>query len=1038
MGSAPRRTRGCRLFVAAAGYGKTSALEAAYARGPMSYRSAADLAARLADDRGGAGLTVAGDGVQAVQVAIDDLCHVPVAAQRQVARLLSRVPDEVTISLAARRPLADSVLAALPGPVVEHTAADLALPLDGVARVLRDDHGVVDAEAAYLVHDLTVGWPALVAFAGDAVARGASTRSELIDALTEPGSPAAAWMWDEALAGLPAPVARLLDGCTYLDPISRELCEELAAAGHLAYDEDWLAWLRTVGLVTAIASAARPDDAGFRVVPVVAGLLARRGRAGGLRSGGAGERAGGGRLATAARWYAANGHALAAARALRATSDRPALLALIADRDAEILAAGGAADLVDAIRSVPPAERSARLNLALGEALRMAGDGVGAWRLLEPLLVAAEPAGRWPAGLLWRAAMVHYMRSDYRAALDLCRRPVAAAADDVDLAQLAACRSTAQEMLGATEEAAATAAEALAVARRSGCDRALAVAHIAMAMASFGARRDEHLAEALAAAERVGDIVTMTRVLVNQADLLLLQARYGQALDLAARAVRVAERGCPPGLLAVALVNAGEALLRLGRFDEAALHFERTVAISRRGGLNRAAMGLAGLGELHRLRGRVEQSRAAFEEVIELTRAAADRRVLTNGLVGLARVLLAAGDLDGAAAAADEAAGAATPLTAPRALVAQGWVALARGDVATARARSADAVRAARDSRGVDALAEALELTASVTTDRGESRSALGEAEAIWRQSGALVAADQMLVRLGRLPGAEGAQRSAAKLAAERLRALGVATADGLSLLGPDGAAVGVRILGPFEVVVSGVPVPLTAWRSRQARSLLKILVARRGSPVARSELSELLWPDDDADRTGHRLSVLLSIIRTVLDPARRWPTDHYVRADIVGISLDIQHVSVDVEELIRDAAHAEQLRRAGDVDGARPVLADVDAMYRGDAFADEPYEDWAHRLREEARAVWLRALRSLAELARAAGEVDLAVTSFVRLLAADPYDEMAHRSLVRVLAVAGRHGEAHRAFTRWAEAMRSIDAPPPAPRVLEVAGPRR
>jgi len=35
--------------------------------------------------------------------------------------------------------------------------------------VLQDEHGVTDADLAYVVHDLTAGWPALVHPAGDAV-----------------------------------------------------------------------------------------------------------------------------------------------------------------------------------------------------------------------------------------------------------------------------------------------------------------------------------------------------------------------------------------------------------------------------------------------------------------------------------------------------------------------------------------------------------------------------------------------------------------------------------------------------------------------------------------------------------------------------------------------------------------------------------------------------------------------------------------------------------------------------------------------------
>ncbi|MCF0094876.1 hypothetical protein B0E54_03733 [Micromonospora sp. MH99] len=258
-------------------------------------------------------------------------------------------------------------------------------------------------------------------------------------------------------------------------------------------------------------------------------------------------------------------------------------------------------------------------------------------------------------------------------------------------------------------------------------------------------------------------------------------------------------------------------------------------------------------------------------------------------------------------------------------------------------------------------------------------------------------------------------------------------TVDGrqLSELSVDGGTVEVRVLGRFEVIVGGREVPLPAWRSRQARTLLKILVARRGRAVGRAELCELLWPDDEPRRTAHRLSVLLSAVRAVLDPPRRWPADRYVRADLTGVRVDPTRVVVDAENLLADVPRAERLARDGDRARARVLLAEVDAAYRGDAFADEPYEDWADGLREQARSVWLRALRELARQYRRDGDPDRAATALVRLLDADPYDEWAHRALVGTLAAAGRHGEARRAFDRWAGAMRAIDAPPPNPAVL-------
>ena len=729
----------------------------------------------------------------------------------------------------------------------------------------------------------------------------------------------------------------------------------------------------------------------------------------------------------AATWYAANGFPLQAARAHRRAGDLEGTAALLEDAGDAILGGGGAVAVVDLVDAMPPRLVSPRLHLLRADALRMAGRVVEAARAFAPLIDAAERDGRWEAGLAWRAAMVHYMRGDFRGALELLDRPVAGTwPPTVDGVQYGACRASALMQAGRAEAAAALAGRTLADAYVLGDDRALAAAHIAVALCSAGTELDGHLARALEAAGRAGDVVQQARVLNNQADRLLREADYPRALAVAEHAVRTAERGAPPGLRANSAYNAGEALIWLGRYDEAIQRFEDSLRICHEAGLRRTAMPLRGLAEAHALRGQREQSRAAYEEAIEAARATDEPRLLACVLVGLARLLLDGGDpaIGPARAAADEARRSAPAMYVAPAITAQGWVALAAGDLAGARERGGEAVTAARAARQADALADALELTAAAGADPATARDALLEARHIWERAGARPAADRTLVQLGRLAGAGAEARAAGRSAAARLRALGVRQ----DLPGASAVPLEIRVLGRFDVLTGGRSVPLRAWRSRQARTLVKVLVARRGRPVARVELCELLWPDDRPDRTAHRLSVLLSVVRAVLDPDKRRPVDHHIRADAAGISLDTAHVRVDVEDLLSDAADGLALLRAGDVGRARDVLAEVDAGYRGDAFDDEPYADWATGIREEARAAWLRALRELAELQRDAGEPDQAAASLARLLSADEFDERAHRALVETLRHAGRHGEARRAFLRWTAAMRAIDAPLPEP----------
>ena len=181
---------------------------------------------------------------------------------------------------------------------------------------------------------------------------------------------------------------------------------------------------------------------------------------------------------------------------------------------------------------------------------------------------------------------------------------------------------------------------------------------------------------------------------------------------------------------------------------------------------------------------------------------------------------------------------------------------------------------------------------------------------------------------------------------------------------------------------------------------------------------------------------MLLATVRGVLDPARAWPTEHYIGSDLTGIWLDLSHVTLDAESLLADAAHASTLLSRGETERAREILNDIDARYGGDAFEDEPYELWAEGLREETRAAWLRSLRHLATLATREGRTTDVCTILVRLLSADPYDERVHRGLVKALVRSGRHGEARRAFDNWSEAMAAVDAPLPDAAVLAPAEP--
>ncbi len=989
------------VLVAAAGYGKTSALEAD--------RPADGVLVR-------AGELLDGPLPYAPWLGVDDLDVLTPGQQHALLQRLAGLPAHVGLALASRSVVP---LDALRGQVQQRGPRHLALDDYGIATVLAEEYGVLDPDAAVAVRRLTAGWPAMVHFAGDLIAYHPDV--DVADALSRPGSPAAEWVRSTVVAGLPESARTALGLMADLGPVTPGLRELLTRQTCLRDIDETVDLLHSVGILRAeqrlgIVPLLTP-------VPVVGAVLQRSqlrpGSDPALQS-------------AAAACYQAEGLPYQAAQACVRAGDAAALGDLIVQDGPRMLWQGYASGVVELFAQCPQLLTSPQAQRILAEAHRMAGDNAAAMRAFEPLVEAAGEQG-WDTALASQVAMVHYARGDSERALAFLARGDSAATTDEHAIEWLAARVHVLATRGNSRQAQSVAAQALAAAERDGRPRALAAAHTAVARASVGSRKDAHHELALRAAAQAGDVLIAVHALVNQSGRLLCAARYAEARAVSSEAVRLAELGSPPARYAVALHNLGVALLRVGEFDQAKWQLQRAITIFGRLGPGRSSMGLIGIAHIHHELGQHEPARTAYLEAIALSTATGELQVLVRALAGLGR-LQAASDPDAAWANAEHAARIATEGLRPFALVGLGWVALARGDRERAKAWADEAVASGRAVQASDPLAEALELSAECDASENPARArhALAEAWGIWRDGGAAVCAARTEVLLGRLADADGTARSKAREASRRLTRMGILQVHGRSVADESGTQhVTVNVLGGFSVTVGAEPVPLPAWRSRQARSLLKVLAARRGRPATRAFLCELLWPGDDPAKTGHRLSVLLTTVRGVLDPARSWPPDYYIAADPSGVWLDLRHVALDADLLLHDADLAAQLMDAGDLDRAREILTDIDRRYRGPAFEDDPFEEWADGFREQVRASWARSMRRLASLHSRAGRHSDAQTLLVRLLAEDPYDALVHQLLVRNLVRGGRHGEARRAFTRWRQAMASIDAPEPSGDIL-------
>ena len=931
------------------------------------------------------------------------------AAMYAIEALCRQAPEALRVVLSSRAELRFSIDRLRgQGQVLELGGADLAFDADEVGAVLEAELGADARALGPTLYAATEGWPAAVRLACEAIrALAPAERGAAVERLRRPGGPLFGYLAREVLAQEPPAVRALVRAAAPLERVHPALCAalglegapdalaSLARRGLFVETGPLDAWFAPSGLMRDVALASLPlADDELRVLH-----------------------------ARAAEWYAAHGEPALALRSWRAIGDDAATARLLAEDGAALLREGSVEAVVEAGGALPDDLRDVALDRLLGEAHQLRGD----WdEALACLGRAAGDQGAIDAGLAWRIGLIHHLRGQLDEALAAYRRGRDDAGPSGDLALLHAWHASAHWLRGDADLCRTLATQAYEVAVASGEDRALAAAHTVLAMLAAlegdRASNDAHYLRALDHAERAGDVLQVIRIRVNRGSRNLEEGAYEAAIVELDLAIRLADLGGFGAFRALALTNRGESRLRLGRLEEAIADLDAARLIYQRLGSDDVAYPLMILGDVYRERGDVALARAAYEEAARRGDAMGDLQALVPALAGLARVL-AGDDPAQASALAQRAAGYGAGMGEAAALLAVGHVALAAGDREAAAHAAARAGAAARSRRDRARMAEALELEGLSVAGAHARHAALEQAVAIWHELGNPLGEARAQLALGL---ALGGERGAAEAreAEARLRELGARPQ--MAPAGPEpAAAVAIEALGRFRVLRDGAAVPRSAWRSRKARDLLKMLVARHGRPVSRDALIEGLWPEEDPARCANRLSVALSTLRGVLDPERHFAADRFVVSSAGAVSLDLDHVAVDLEAFLGEAAAGLALHDEGRTAQAHARLAAAEAAYAGDLLEEDLYEDWAVAAREQARDMYVRVARRLAGDAHAAGDHDGAVRLLLRVLERDAFDEDAHLALVSALVDAGRHGEARRAFRVYRGRMGEVGVEP-------------
>jgi DNA-binding SARP family transcriptional activator len=187
-------------------------------------------------------------------------------------------------------------------------------------------------------------------------------------------------------------------------------------------------------------------------------------------------------------------------------------------------------------------------------------------------------------------------------------------------------------------------------------------------------------------------------------------------------------------------------------------------------------------------------------------------------------------------------------------------------------------------------------------------------------------------------------------------------------------------------------------FRTQKTGALLAYLAYFKRSVHTRALLIDLFWPEIAPEAAKANLSVALYALRRQLE-GPGVPRGSALIADRSQVHLNPSALTTDVE------AFDDLLKRADRCSASDQRLDLLSAaldLYQGDLLPGF-HEDWILTERDRLREAHLSTLRGLVKLHSASGRYDRAIECAQRIVQADPLQEGAYFSLMRLYAAVER-----------------------------------
>ncbi len=211
---------------------------------------------------------------------------------------------------------------------------------------------------------------------------------------------------------------------------------------------------------------------------------------------------------------------------------------------------------------------------------------------------------------------------------------------------------------------------------------------------------------------------------------------------------------------------------------------------------------------------------------------------------------------------------------------------------------------------------------------------------------------------------------------------------------------VRLALCGDLTVTRDGVALTGPRLGTRKARVFLAALAGSRGAALSADRLVEAVWPDRPPRDPQANLATLASRLRKVVGDGFVEPGgSSYALGRGVELDLDV------AAELVGSAG--ARLARGEPTLALSAASRALDLLGDSEDLAEECAGAWADGLRHRATELRREARHVRAAAATTTGQTDLGQASAAAAVAADPYDERAHRDLMSALTHDGRSAAA-------------------------------